>query len=743
MKCGINYFFKKYSIFSSFISNFLLPTAYCLALTAFLGCASTNQVKPSASGEVQSAAAAQANTGAGQKNAELLQPVEQQKLQDEEVPIPEIKKSVTTKPLPKKVERVPIDVKRITHVEGNVILNAESMPLSDFVVYALGETLKVTFFMDEPVMNMKNPVTLRMTQEMPAEKTLDIVIGFLEKNNLDVEERGGALYILQPKPQAAEPAPMDFRIGRKVEDSPATLVQFVPLKHLRAQEIYQMLLDLFKNVQIRSFPRENSFMFIGAASSIKEVVDFIDLIDVPTFQDKRLFLTQLTYWQPDDFIKQISTILEGVGYGIAKSSAEPGISFIPIKYLNSVLIVSPDNDTLKFAMDWKKRLDSAEAAGAEEKAFTFSPAYSRASDLVDSIKNLYGIAGQARAKGSQTTPAGTLGAVAAPSSTSVAASSAPGGSAGAVPLPTMASVSAVSAAGAIPGLKISADDRRNIIVLITTPSTFKSLLTILQELDKAPKQVLIEATIASLTLTDDLRYGMEWYIKSKIQQGTYTVSTLGQLGLNTSSGGVYNFLSNSQNVQAAVNAFAQQNKINVLSTPRIMVLDNQSASITVGAQVPILSGSTSSSLVNQTGVLVSTEAVQYVTTGIILTVTPTINTSGLLTLAITLEDSEAQTNTTSSIASPLITTQNLTTSIVASTDQTILLGGMMSNNLSDTITQVPLIGDIPLVGNLFKNRSRSNTKTELIIMLTPHILTNSDQASRITDEVKRGIKWLQ
>lgn len=452
MKCKFNSIMKKYAFPSSFISYFLLLTTYCLLLTAFLGCASTNQVKPSASGEIQSAAAAQVNTGAVQKNAELLQPMEQQKQQDEEVPMPEIKKSLTTKPLPKKVERVPIDVKRIAHVEGNVILNAESMPLSDFVVYALGETLKVTFFMDEPVMNMKNPVTLRMTQEMPAEKTLDIVIGFLEKNNLDVEERGGALYILQPKPPAAEPAPMDFRIGRKVEDSPATLVQFVPLKYVHPQEIYQLLLDLFKNVQMRLFVKENSFMFTGSASSIKEVVDFIDLIDVPTFQDKKLFLTQLTYWQPDEFIKQISTILEGVGYSIAKSSADPGISFIPIKYLNSVLILSPDNDTLKFVMDWKKRLDSSEAAGAEEKAFTFSPQYSRASDLVDSIRNLYGIAGQARAKSGQTTPAGALGAAGAPpSSASIANSSAPGGAAGAVPLPTMASVSAVSVAGAIPG----------------------------------------------------------------------------------------------------------------------------------------------------------------------------------------------------------------------------------------------------------------------------------------------------
>lgn len=262
-------------------------------------------------------------------------------------------------------------------------------------------------------------------------------------------------------------------------------------------------------------------------------------------------------------------------------------------------------------------------------------------------------------------------------------------------------------------------------------------------MDKPPKQVLIEATIAELTLTDDLNYGIEWALMSKMEQGSYSLQTLGQLGLNTGTGLTFNFTSDSKRLAAAVNAYAKENKLNVLSTPRIMVLDNQSASITVGSQVPLLSGSTSSSSVASTGVTVSTEAVQYVTTGIILTVTPTINTSGLLTLAITLEDSEAQTNNTSSIDSPLITTQNLTTSVVASSSQTILLGGMITNNLSDTETKVPLLGDIPLIGNVFKTRSKSTTKSELIILLTPRILTSSDQAARVTDEIKRGIKWLQ
>ncbi len=713
-----------------------------ISLVVF-GCASTKEVKPSASGQDNQPAAASVTQGdkvQETKNIESLQPAEEpsQKRPDEDILMPQIKKSLYQKSLPAKAERMPIDPKRIVHVSGNVILNAESMPLSDFIVYALGDTLRITFFVDEPVMAMKNPITLRMTQEMPAEKVVEVVIGFLEKNGLVVEEKGGALYIMKPKPPAVQSPPVDFRIGRNTEDSPANVFQFVPFRHLHGAQVMQLLGDLFKDVRIQWYNKENALMLSGPASSMKEMIDFIDFIDVPTLSDKKLFLFQLTYWQPDDFIRQISAILEGVGYSIAKGPADPGIEFIPIKYLNSILIVSPDDATLKFALDWKRRLDTAESAGTEEKVFTFTPQYSKASDLVDSIKKLYGVMPAiAPARGPQGVQAAPVGA-AAPTATAAAA----------VPLPTTASVSPASpvssvSSASIPGLKISGDDRRNIVVIISTPSIFKSVLAILQELDKPPKQVLIEAMIAELTLTDDLSYGLEWYLqtRNKTSGTSNSLTTLGQLGLNTSSGLVYNFLSDSQRLQAVVNAFAQQNKVNILSTPRIMVLDNQTATLNVGSQVPILGGQTTTSTVE--GSTVNAQVVSYVTTGITVSVTPTINTEGLLTLQISVTDSQAVPNSTSSINSPLITNDSLSTSIVATTSETILLGGMMSDSVTDSESKVPLLGDIPLLGNLFKTRSKDKTKTELIIMLTPKILTSGDEAARITNEIRKSIKWLQ
>lgn len=627
----------------------------------------------------------------------------------EELQLPEFKIKTPEKPLPPPAE--PIDPKKVIHAEGNVIVNADNMPLTDFIVYVLGDSLKATFFMDEQVKAMKDSVTFRMSIEMPPDKVFEAITGFLERKGLTLEEKGGALYIL--KSPVVQKQPLDLRVGRDTSLSPANIVQIVPLRHLRVGDVIGLITDLYKaNVNIKTYARENSLMLTGPASSIKDVLDFIELTDVPYLREKKLYLVSLTFWQPDEFIKQLTTILSGIGLTVTQSANDSGLLFIPIKYLNSLLVVAPDETTMKVVIDWTRRLDTPASAGSEDKAFTFTPKYSKASELVDSIKKLYGIT---------TAPATAL----------------PKGA-----QPPQAAAVVTAATSVIPGLKLSSDDRRNLVLIMATPSIYNSLLTILNDMDRPPKQVLIETTIAELTLKDDLQYGLEWYIKNRMQKGDYVLNTLGNLGVSTASGMAFQFLSDTQRFQAAINAFAKENRINILSSPRIMVVDNEEASIQVGTEIPVLSGETKSTSADQL-TTVATSSVQYRTTGLILRVKPTINAEGLLALEINLESSEGQTNTLSKIDSPLILTRRLTTSVIASTGQSVLLGGIMSENVSSTENKIPLLGDIPLLGNLFKSVSKSKTKTELLIMMTPIILTSTSEAEARTNEIKKSLKWLR
>jgi general secretion pathway protein D len=607
--------------------------------------------------------------------------------------------------------RKPIDLKSIALAKGPVTINVEKMPLPDFIIYALGETLKVPFVMDQKVMENKEPITFSMPQPMPSDKALEIVLGIFERYNLYAEEKAGALYILHKAPEPKQP--FDIRVGREIPESPEQVLQVVPLRYIKPAEIEALLREMYKtNIQIRPYPRENVLLLYGQASQARQIIEFIETFDVPYLQERKISLFKLTYWQMDEFVKQISQIFEGMGFSIARSPKDTGILLIPIKPLGSILAVAPDEKSLSYLLYWKERLDTPEAAGAEERPFVYTPRYTKASDLVKSIKNLYGI---------MPTPAAPTPATQTRTPTA----------------PTTAPSTATAAPKA---LKISSDDYKNLIMVVTSPAEYKNILSLLMELDVPPRQVLIEATVAELTLRDELKYGLEWFFRNKMLKGDYTLQTL----FSVPTGGpglVYQFISDSGKFNVAINAFALDDKVNILSTPRLMVLDNQEATIQVGTDIPIITGEVTAADVSQ-AVPSIMRNIQYRNTGVILRVKPTINTEGLLTLNISQEVSEMGTNPPG-INSPTILMRRVNTTVVAAQGETIVLGGLISESKGFTVSKIPILGDIPLLGMLFKTTSKDDKKTELIIFLKPTIITNIDQAAKITNDLKKELKWLK
>lgn len=644
----------------------------------------------------------------------------------EEVKPPEFKKPVPAKKLP---PASPIDPKRLVQTQDLVMINVEKMPLPDFIVYALGETLKVSFVMDQKVVENKALITFGMPNAMPPDKALEIVLGLFDKYNVYIEEKAGALYIFSKPPEPKQPS--DIRVGGEVPESSAQIVQVVPLKYVRPADIDPLIKDFSKaGVQVRVYAKENVFVLQGPASVVKQVVDFISTFDVPYLQDKKINIFKLTYWDIDDFIKQISQIFEGIGLTIAKAPKDPGVLFIPIKPLGSLLVIAPDNTSLNYVLQWKEKLDTPEAAGAEERSFIYVPKYTKASDLVKSIKNLYEILPpqtSSSAPATQTTPTTPTRTPAAAART--AASSAPSRTS------TPSSSAARSA-----GLKISSDDQKNIIMVVALPAEYKNILRLLNDLDTPPRQVLIEATVAELTLTDDLKYGLEWYINNKMLGGTSNLQSVFGVSQGT-TGLVYQFLTDTKNFQVLLNAFATKDKVHILSTPRLVVLDNQEATIQVGTDIPIVTGEVTAADVTQAQPSILRN-IQYRNTGVILRVKPTINTQGLLTLNISQEVSEMGTNPPG-IDSPTILMRRVTTNVVAAHGQSIALGGLMSENKSLSTSKVPVLGDMPVIGPFFKTTSRENRKTELLIFLTPTILSTVDETAKVTQDLKNELNWLK
>ncbi len=691
----------------SFMKRLFLVCLMTFVVCAFGGCAERRIIhKPvtlpkttQAPSGAESAPGAEGLKGAEKQSYEVLQS-------------PSYEKPLRKIPPPaaeKKDQPPTFDPKRVGATKGTVILNAENMPLSDFIVYALGETLKVTFIMDEKVMTNKQPVTLRMPQPMEAGRALEIIVGLLEKSGVHLEEKAGAIYIMSKPPAPPAPSePYKVQYGRTVADSAGDVIQIVPLKFVYAHQIQQILLDVSRaKVQFRPYGQAGTIlMMTGQPREIRKVLEVLETFDVPYFESKKFLLLHFTYIRPDEFISGIGTLFAGLGMPIAGSPGGAGPYMVILKQLNAVLLISPDDKTTKFILEWKEKFDNAAAAGSEERAFIYKPQFSKATELVKSIQNLYG-----------SLPAANV----ASATTSSAAA--------AVTAPKPATVG-----GSLLGGKIAADDVKNVVIVVSTPAIYRIILDLIKGLDTPTRQVLIEATIVELTLTDELKYGVEWYLKNSQRDGNYVLSTLGHLGLGP-LGLSYSYLANTGGLQALVSAWAKMDKANILSTPRLMVMDNASATIQVGEDVPTVTGEYTTSQAGQ-GVM---RNITYRNTGVMLTVKPTINSEGLLTMDIAQEVSVP--GATGAGGSPIILTRRLNTTVNVRHGQTIALGGLIKDNSGVYEGKVPILGDIPLIGNLFKYTSKTGEKTELLVLVTPTILSDKDDPQNITNELRKELKW--
>ena len=267
------------------------------------------------------------------------------------------------------------------------------------------------------------------------------------------------------------------------------------------------------------------------------------------------------------------------------------------------------------------------------------------------------------------------------------------------------------------------------------------LESLLKKLDVMPVQVLLEASVTEVTLTDTLQYGLEWFLKNTDHEQTSILQTLGGLGLG--GGGLdASLITDSAKFQLLINALAKEDMINILSSPRVTVRDGKTASIFVGTEVPVITQEGTTPDIQTEGTSGIIRSVQYRSTGISLTVTPSVHANGVVTLEITQEVSEAQANTTSDISSPIILNRTITTEVVAADGQTVLLGGLIRENKSETVTKIPFLGSIPILGYLFKTTSKGFDRTELVIMVTPHIIRNTQQIDEMRDAILESFEHI-
>ena len=301
-------------------------------------------------------------------------------------------------------------------------------------------------------------------------------------------------------------------------------------------------------------------------------------------------------------------------------------------------------------------------------------------------------------------------------------------------------------------VRIIADEANNTLIIVATAQEYELIRPIINQLDVMPLQVLVDATIVEVTLTDTLKYGMQWYFnhnnggENSVNNGglsSLSTDTLAKTAAGIATGGFgYSFLSNSKEIGAILNAQAINNNVNVISSPSLMVLNNQEATMQVGKEI--------SSTTGQLGSLNNTQSSntnnvfsqqQQRKTGVKLKIKPRVNANGLVTMEVT-QSVEDPGEIPVSGGNPPILTREISSSVAVQSGETIVLGGLIKDNNTNGNGGIPFLHEIPILGSLFGSKTKNQDKTELVVLITPRVVKNRQDAGLITDEFKRKLSGI-
>jgi general secretion pathway protein D len=262
----------------------------------------------------------------------------------------------------------------------------------------------------------------------------------------------------------------------------------------------------------------------------------------------------------------------------------------------------------------------------------------------------------------------------------------------------------------------------------------------LRRLDVAPMQVVIDATIAEVTLNDQLQFGLQWFFRQHQSTFASANSVISPTSVITPAFSGFSYLFSSSNMQIVLNALATITTLDVVSAPELLVLNNETAQLQVGASVPI-PVQQAQSVLTPGAPLVNT--ISYLDTGVILRVTPRANANGQVTLDIEQEVSDAAPTTSSTLNAPTVNQRRIKSSVVVQSGQSIALGGLISSNKSLNRSAVPVLGEIPVLGALFRNDNNSTTRTELLVLIQPRVIANSEDAIAATNDLVGRMQYVR
>lgn len=634
----------------------------------------------------------------------------------------------------------------VKNKKGEFTLQFEGTELREVVKSVMGDILELNYTIDSKLAT--TPVIMQTANPLVREDLLPALETLLSRYGAFIV-REGELYNVIPE-----------TVGLSTLLAPQSVLEreqgyqniVIALKFISANEMRKILESIHKARKgVVADSHRNLLLVSGTQRELQEYLKTVEIFDIDQMAGMSVGLYRLDAVESKAVKRELEAILEA----LAGESGTQLIKLIEIERINSLLAITPQAKYLQDVGEWIRRLDRAELS-AGRGMYVYFVQNGDAKKMADVLQRLTA-GGIDSPKNSRTAAASTPAVNVNPDVTTTsptpgagatAANGANGKTTPPVLLPARMSVRS-DETGTGDGISLRdvsfiADEERNALVILATPEEYAQVERAVRKLDIAPNQVLVEASIIEVTLTDEYSFGLEWYFRNN--RGTKTGT--GQLDLGASGvaaiapGFSYSLVDSADKIALALNALASDTRVKVISSPSLMVLDNKTATISVGDQVPIRTSETvSQSTSGETPVITSN--IQFRDTGVSLEVTPRVNNGGKVIMDIRQEVSSVDRTTTSSIDSPTINQREIKTSVAVQSGDTIVLGGLIQDDKQNSESGVPGVRKVPLIGWLFGSESESTVRKELLVLITPTAILDDSDAREATEELKRKMKGLQ
>jgi len=619
-----------------------------------------------------------------------------------------------------------------------VSLNFEEAPLGEVLHAVMGEILDLDYIVDHPV---QGKVTLRSRTPIPRDQLLQVLESLLKANNVLMVRDEQGRYLITGSQQAFQLSP---RISNAESPGSGFSTIVVPLRYISAINMAEILKPVADETAfVRVDNTRNMLMLAGTQAQLAGWLDMVNTFDVDMLKGMSVGLFPLEHSGVEETAQVLSGMLN-TGGGEQGDFAQL-VKIIPIKRLNSLMVVTPRAHYLDTVGNWVKRLDAAPDSNFAKRLYVYPVQNTTASRLSDLLGSIYsgssGSGGSGRS--SSTSSIGQGGVAPGMASESIGGNSLSspdafsntgpdsdkGGSSGGV---------ATIVGSDDPGfedVRVVADDENNALMIYATGKQYDIISDALEQLDVVATQVIIEASILEVQLTEELRYGLEWSFNGGLGGGYDGVGQLASStgGPSIGTGFSYAVTNSMGNIKAVLNALAKDQLVNVISTPSVMVLDNHEAYIHVGDQIPIRQGS----FVQEGGTV--TENFQYRDTGVKLSVKPSVNAGRLVTMDVEQSTTDVGTVDTATGQTTFLE-RNIKSRVAVRSDEAVVLGGLIRENASATDSGVPFLHRVPLLGSLFGTTDTSSRRTELLVIITPRVIANESELREVSREMRSQVR---